>query len=125
MALLCFLVLLELDVSLSDADWSLLLEPAALVSFELDFCPERVSAGVLVALSLARPEALMCEVALSRPVDFEALLPLVPLVEALSEDELGALEEEEPLMPLEEPVELLLVPEVEPDVPLEAFESLL
>src|SRR5690348_6793019 len=98
MPLLCFLLLVAPEVSLSllDADWSLLLDPAALVSSELDFWPELVCAGVLVAFSCARPEALIFEVALSRPVDFEALLPVLPLVDALSDVEaLGVLLEDE------------------------------
>jgi hypothetical protein len=66
-----------------------------LVSELLDFCPERVAAGVLVAFSWARPELLMCDWALSRPVAFELLAsveellgieelaaPLVPEVDA-------------------------------------------
>lgn len=107
--LLCFLVLalllLELDSSL-DAAWSLLLDPAALVSLALDFCPERDSAGVLVAFSCAAPEELIFEVALSRPVDFDEL----PLVELLSEDEVLGLDEEELPVPMLEPA----VPEALP-----------
>lgn len=60
--------------------------PEALLPAALDFWPERVAAGVFVAFSCARPEELMFEVALSSPVDFDAL-PLEPV--SLDEDALG------------------------------------
>jgi hypothetical protein len=76
----------------------------------------------------------MCEVALSSPVDLDD----VPLAAALSDEdvlgvlledvlgvlledeELGLVDEDEPLMPLEEPMEVSLEvdPEVEPDFEL-------
>jgi hypothetical protein len=85
-----------------DADWSLELEPVA-VSLALDFCPEFVAAGVWVAFSCSRPDALMFEVALSSPVAFEPdaveLSALLPLVEPFEEDDvLGMPLEDEPLV---------------------------
>jgi hypothetical protein len=82
------LLLVVLDLSLS-------------VDAVLDFWPERVSAGVLVAFSCADPELLICDCALSRPVALD--VELVPL-----EDELG-LEEDDDVLGLDDDVELGLI----------------
>lgn len=84
----------------------------ALVSELLDFCPERVAAGVLVAFSCARPELLMCDWALSRPVDFELLVSVDELGvdDALELEGLADVDEE--LLGIEE-LEAPLVPDVD------------
>ena len=101
--LLLFFFVLPLELS---ADWSLEDAPFALP----DFWPERVAAGVLVAFSCARPELLMCDCALSSPVDFEVELPVS------LEDVLG---EEEELVELgvDELLDELGLDDVEPEVP--------
>ncbi len=77
------------------------------------FWPERVSAGVLVAFSCAAPEALMWPVALSRPVDFDDVVPVV-VVSVLIEDVPAAPPLiDEPVVPLpyaEDDVSLLAEP---------------
>jgi len=90
-ALLLFFLDLLLELEPVVLDWSL-----SAVDAVLDFCPERVSAGVLVAFSCARPELLMCDCALSRPVDLD--VELVSLEElGLEEDDVLGLEELEEL----------------------------
>jgi len=97
MPLFFLLLLLELDGS-EEADWSLELEPAAapLSLEELDFWPERLAAGVLLAFSCESPEELMCDFALSSPVDFDEDVPLLSLELVADEEALGLKEEAPP-----------------------------
>ncbi len=108
--LLCFLLLLLLLVSESsfDALWSLLLEPAALVSLEL------------FELFADEDELGLLEEELGVVLDEELGVLLEEELGLLLEDEELGLDADEPVMPLEEPlpiVELPVAPEVEPDVP--------
>jgi len=107
LSLLFFFDLLFEVLSLA---WSL---DEAFASELLDFWPDRVAAGVLVAFSCCRPELLMFDCALSRPVDFEDEL-VVSLEDVLGLDdeeldELGLDDDVAPEFIEDEP----LVPEVE------------
>src|SRR6185312_3353436 len=101
-ALLLFFLDLLLELEPVVLDWSL-----SAVDAVLDFCPERVSAGVLVAFSCARPELLMCDCALSRPVDLDVeLVSLEELGLDVDDEELGLVEEDEELGLIEDDEEL-------------------
>jgi hypothetical protein len=97
---------------------------------DLLFCPERVAAGVLLAFSCAWPELLMCCCALSRPVDL-LVLPDFFAVDLLADP--AVLDSLLLLAPVEvpvpdsdpEPPSLLVVPVVEPLMPLPAVPVLL